>query len=119
MEDLLALDKAELGQGHDAVALERGLEGEIEAVQGFDVGQPGHQEGGLDASGLADRELLREQELDRFQGGDLTLLDLTAGAVDHLQGARHLEGDQGGLEAVEEGGWPCRVQGRGHDGSPA
>jgi hypothetical protein len=36
VDDLVAVDEVELGQGQDAVLVERGLEGEVEAGQRLD-----------------------------------------------------------------------------------
>ena len=50
-----AVDEGELGERQDAVAVERGLEGEVEAGERLDGGQPRQQQRGLDAAVLADR----------------------------------------------------------------
>ena len=41
VDDLMAVDEVELGQRQDAVAVERGLEREVEAGQGLDAGAAG------------------------------------------------------------------------------
>ena len=98
----MAIDEVELGEGQDAVAVERRLEGEVEAGERLDGVQASHDEGGLDAPVLADRELLGEQPLDRLERAELTTLELAYGGVDHLERARHPEADQGLLDAVEQ-----------------
>ena len=40
VDHLVAVDEIEAGKGHDAVAVERGLEGEVEARQGLNGGEP-------------------------------------------------------------------------------
>ena len=50
VDDLVAVDEVELGERQDAVAVERGLEGEVEAGEGLDVAEPGHQQRRLDAA---------------------------------------------------------------------
>ena len=40
MDQLVAVDEVELGESQDTVAIERGLEGEVEAGQRLDVEQP-------------------------------------------------------------------------------
>jgi hypothetical protein len=69
MHGLAAADEVQLGQGEDAVAVERGLEGEIEVRQGLRRDQPGDLQGGPDAPPLAQRQFLGEQRLDRLQRG--------------------------------------------------
>ena len=44
MNDLGTVDEVETGERHDPVAVERGLEREVEAGQGLDNGQPGHSQ---------------------------------------------------------------------------
>jgi hypothetical protein len=58
VQDLGAVDELELGERHDAIFVERRLEGEVEACKRFDGGEPRHDEGGLDAAVLAQGELL-------------------------------------------------------------
>ena len=65
------------------------------------VREPGHHQRSLDAPVLADRELLGEQPLDRLERAEFALLELADGGIDHLERTRHLETDQGPLDAVE------------------
>ena len=53
----MAVDEVELGECQDAVAVERRLEGEVEAGECLDGREPRHHQRGLDAPVLADREL--------------------------------------------------------------
>ena len=95
MHHLGAIDEVELGQRQDAVAVERGLEGEVEAGERLDRGEPGQS-----CSAVLMRRFSRivsssvEQGVDRLDAVDLALLDAAHGVVEHLQGARHLEADQ-------------------------
>ena len=95
MDHLVAVDEVELGEGQDAVAVERRLEGEVEAGERLDGREPGHHQRGLDAAALAQRELLGEQRLDRLERADLAALELADGGIDHLERPRHPEADQG------------------------
>ena len=104
VDDLVAVDEVELGQGEDAVAVERGLEGEVEAGQRLDVEQPAHLERRLDPAALAQAELLGEQAVDRLEGGDLAALELAQQMLEHLERARHPEADEVAADAVERGG---------------
>src|SRR4051794_20111926 len=71
MDRLVTIDEVELGKGHDAVAVERGLKGEVKPAQGLDVDQPAHLQGGPDASSLPQGQFLTEQGVDGLQGRDL------------------------------------------------
>ena len=75
MHDLGTVDEGQLGQGEDAVAIERGLEGEVEAGERLDRGQPCQGERGLDAAVLADGEFLDEQLVESIDAVDLALFD--------------------------------------------
>ena len=94
VDHLVPIDELQLGQSEDAVAVERGLEGEVEAGQGFDGDQAPHLERGLDAADFAQGEFLAEQGVDRFQRADLAALELAHGVVENFQGPRHFEADQ-------------------------
>jgi len=104
---LAALDELQLGERHDAAAVERGLEGEVEPGQGFQRRQPGHQQRRLDPAVLPQRQLLGEQGVDRLQRGDLAALEL---ADDHAQC------DQRGLDVLGERWRERRL--RGHHADP-
>ena len=103
MHDLGAVDELQLGERQDAVAIERGLEGEVEAGERFDGGQPRQQQRGLDPAILAHRHFLDQQVIECFDRVDLTLLDLRKAGVQHLEGARHTQRDEALLDAVEGG----------------
>jgi hypothetical protein len=94
MDHLAAIDEVELGECQDTVAIERGLEGEVEAGQRLDDTQPSHLERGLDAAGLTDGEFLGQQHLDRLDGADPTALDLLDQVVEGFQSTRHAQTDQ-------------------------
>lgn len=98
------VDEPQFGQGEDAVAVERRLEREVEAGEGFDVGQPGHHEGGLDAATFAQRELLSEHGVDRLERAHLAPLELAHDGIDDFQRARHAQPDEVCLDAVHGGG---------------
>ena len=104
MHHLGAVDEVELGERQDAVAVERGLEGEVEAGERLDRGQPRQLQRRLDAAVLADGQFLDEQLIEGFDAVDLALLDPAEGGVEHLQGTRHPQRHQAVLDAVEGGG---------------
>jgi hypothetical protein len=58
MHDLGTGDEVELGEGHDAAPVERGLEGEVEALQRLGRRQPGGLERDADAAGFTGGVLL-------------------------------------------------------------
>jgi hypothetical protein len=103
VDHLAAGDEAELGQGEDAVPVERGLEGEVEAGEGFDGPQAAHAQGRLDAAVLAQGQLFGEQDVDGLQSADLALLEAAHDVVERLQRARHLQAHQVTANAVEHG----------------
>ena len=94
VDDLVAIDELQLRHRKDPVAIERGLEGEVETGQGFDRDQAPHLERGLDAPGFAQGEFLAEQGVDRFQRADLAALELAHRVVEDLKRARHFEPDE-------------------------
>jgi hypothetical protein len=55
VDHLVAVDEVELGKGENAVAVEGGLEREVEASEGLDCRELGHTKRHLDASVLAQR----------------------------------------------------------------
>ena len=54
MTRLVAINEVELSECQDAVAVERWLEGKVEAGQCLDDAQPGHLQCRLDAAGLTE-----------------------------------------------------------------
>lgn len=79
--DFAAGDEPELGKCQDAVAVERGLEGEVEAGQRLDRPEASHAERRLDPAVLAQREFFRQENVDGFEGRDLTLFEPAHGMV--------------------------------------
>ena len=108
MDDLVLVDEVQAGQGHDAVAVERGLEREVEARQRLDGGQPRHLESSLDTPPLPHGDLLGEQGVDCLDGAELAALELLDDALERFQGARHAQADEvvpDPLDRVLRHGW--------------
>ena len=101
MHDLGAGDEVELGERHDAAAVERGLEGEVEALQRLRRRQPGGLERDADAAGLAGGVLFGQERVDGLERADLAALELAHGVVERLQRAGHAQADEAGADAVE------------------
>src|SRR3954451_24260898 len=101
VHDLVAANEVQLRQGEDPVAVERGLEGEVEAGERLDAAQPGHLQRRLDPASLAQRELLGQQRVDRLQRTDLAALELADDGVEHLERPGHPKADQVTLHALE------------------
>ena len=93
VDDFTAIDELELGKGQDAFAIERGLEGEVEAGEGLDRGEASHAQRGLDAAGLAHAQFFGEQSVDQLEGAGFAAFELAHGVIKHFQGPRHPEGD--------------------------
>ena len=104
MQGLGAVDELQLGERHDAVPVERGLEREVEAGEGLDGGEPRHDEGHLHAPVLAQGELLGKQCVDSFEGVHFAALDPTHRGVEDFDGAWHFQANQAPLDAVDDGG---------------
>ena len=73
--DFATIDELQLGERHDAVFVERGLEGEVEAGERIDRREERHQQRDLDAAVLTQRELLGEQYVDGLDGGYLAAFE--------------------------------------------
>ena len=73
------------------------------------MSQPRHLERDLDAAVLAQRQLLGQQRVDGLERGDLAVLEPAHGDVEDLERPRHLQADQGGCDAVDEGRHGHRV----------
>ena len=114
VDDLMAVDELELGQGEDAVAVERGLEREVEAGQGLDGEQPAHLERGPDPPALAQGQFLTQQRLQRLRRADLTAFQAAQDMIEHLQRPRHLEADEVAADPVNRAGWGSSA----HDDAP-
>ena len=104
VDDLMAIDEVELGQGQDPVAVERGLEREVEAGQRLDGGQARHLQRRLDPAALANGDLLGQQRLDRLDRAELAALELLDDVLERLQGARHAQADQVIADALDRRG---------------
>ncbi len=101
MDDLGTGDEVELGERHDAIAIEGGLKGEVEALQRLRWHEPGGLERDADPAGLAGGVLLRQQDIDGLEGTDLAALELAHGVIERLQRAGHAQADQAGADAIE------------------
>ena len=102
VHDLGAPDEVELCQSCDPVAVEGGLEREVEALQRLDRHQLGGAQGDVDAASLPRRVFLAEQAADRLDGGELAALEPGQRVVERLQRARHPEPNQRAADTVEE-----------------
>ena len=94
MDDLTAIDELELGEGEDALAVERGLEGEVEAGKRLDRRQAAHAQRRLDATVLAQVSSSASSDVDHLERADLAAVRAGVRVVERLQGARHPQGDQ-------------------------
>ncbi len=104
MHHLGVVDELQFGEGEDALPVERGLEGEVEAGKRLDRGEAPQGERRLDAAVLAYGEFFDEELIEGFDAVDLALLDAPEGGVEHFQGSRHSQRHQAVLDAVEGGG---------------
>jgi hypothetical protein len=101
VHDLGPGDEVELGERQDAAPLERGLEGEVEALERLRRREAGGLERDADAAVLAGGVLLGEEAVDGLQRGELAALDPAHGVVEGLEGPGHAQADQAGADAVE------------------
>ena len=104
VDDLVAVDEVELGEGQDPVAVERRLEGEVEAGQRLDGRELCHPQRRLDATVLAQGQFLGEQGIDHLERAGFATLELTHRLIKNLQRPGHLQTDQGLANAVEDRG---------------
>jgi hypothetical protein len=95
-----AINELEFRQRQDAVAIQRGLEGEVEALQGFDGRQARHHQRRLHAAVLAQRELLDQDLVEGADGVDLALLHAPERGIEHLERSGHPETNETALDAV-------------------
>jgi len=114
MDHFGAVDELQFGKRQDAIAIERGLEREVEAGERFDSRQARHPQRGADTPIVAQRQFLDKQLIERLNPGDLTLFDSPERGVEHFQRTRHLECDQAFLDAVDR----CRLRVDGHGRPP-
>jgi hypothetical protein len=96
-----SIDELELSKRHDAIAIERRLEGEVEPFEGLGRGQPGGGHGDADPPALADGEFFGQQGVDGLEGGELALLDLLYGMIERFEGSWHAQADQVRSNAIE------------------
>jgi len=91
------------GERQDPVPVERRLEGEVEAGQRLDGGEPGHHQRRLDAPALAHGQFLGEQGIDGVQRRDFAAFELADRPIEDFQRAGHPQADQGAADPVEDG----------------
>jgi hypothetical protein len=98
------INELQSGERQDAVLVERGLEGEVEAGERLDRRQLGHLYRHFNAAVFADRELFGEQGVDGFDGADFAAFDAAKSYIKDFQRARHLQADETRLDALDDGG---------------
>ena len=103
MDRFGALDELQSGERQDTVSVKRRLEGEVETGEGLDRRQPGHLDGHPDATVLARGQLFSEQSVDSLDSADFAALDPAQGDVKDFKRPRHLQADEAGLDALDEG----------------
>lgn len=103
VDDLAAGDEAELGQREDSIAVERGLEREVEAGERLDRGQAPHAQCRLDPAVLAQGQLFREEDVHGFEGGDFALLEPAYDMIERFERPRHLQADEVVADPVDRG----------------
>ena len=103
MDRLVTIDEAELGQGEDTIAVERRLEGEVEAGKRFDRCKPAHAQGCLDAAVLAQGQFLGEEDIDGFESRQLTVFKAAYDMVESFQRSWHLQADKIMTNTIEHG----------------
>jgi hypothetical protein len=111
---LAVLDEVAGGEGLDLLAVERGLEREVEAGQGLEGEQPAHLERGPDPPTFAQGQFLTQQRLQRLRRADLTAFQAAQDMIEHLQRPRHFEADEVAADPVNQAGWG----GSAHDDAP-
>ena len=81
MDGFASLDEVELGQGGDSLPVERGLECEVEAFDGFDGEELRGSQCDVDSSRFALGTIFAEEGVDGFDGCGFALLEaLQSGA---------------------------------------
>ena len=101
VDDLGPPDEVELGQRCDPLAVERGLEAELEALQRLHGQELCGAQGDIDPARLPRGVFLAEQQVDGVDRGDLALLQLLQDVVEGFQRARHLQPDQRAADTVQ------------------
>ena len=116
MDHFGALDEAQLRQGEDATFVQRGLEGEVEGLQGLGLGEARGQGGGAQSAGLASGLFFTEQTGEEFQRGEFAGFELSHQVAQDLERAGELEAHEQRFDSGELAG--C-AHGRGaHRGAP-
>ena len=77
--------KSELVQTLDLLALDRGLEGEVEGLQGLDRWQAGGAHRGLQPPVVAQGDLRREQPVNGIRGCHTAAVDVAEDAIDGFE----------------------------------
>ena len=80
-----------------------GWKAKSKPAKGLDRRQPGHLDRHPDAAVLARGQLFGEQCVDGLDRADLATLDAAQGDVEDFQRARHLQADEAGLDAFDDG----------------
>jgi hypothetical protein len=93
MDDFGAPDKVELSKGRDAFAIQRRLEAEVEAFQGFDGQQLGCAQRYVNSPCLTRAVFFRQKAVDSLNGSDLTLLKSLYCMIKSFERAGHLQPD--------------------------
>ena len=83
-------DDVKLGERGDALMIQRWLEAEIEAFEGFDRQWFGCTQRDIDVARLTHSAFFAEKAVDRLYRCDFTLLRLLYRAVKRFERARHL-----------------------------
>jgi hypothetical protein len=112
VDDLGTVDEVEPGERHDPIAVERGLECEVEAGQCLEDGQSGHTQYRFYPAVLAQAEFLGEQSVDGLNAVDFALLDAAQRGIEHLECAWHLQADQAVADIVDARGCGSERHGR-------
>ena len=94
MDHLAPFDEGQFGQGHDPVAVEGRLEGEVEAFECLHRQQPGSLQGNGHAFRFALRAFLRQQPVDGFEGRDPALFQGPDDQGKCFRGMGHPEADR-------------------------
>ena len=103
VDDLASGHEVQLRQRQHAVAIQRRLEREVVGRKRLDACQTcGHQRH-PNATALAHLQLLSQEQIERFQGGDLALLELADDRIESLQCPGHLESHQVLTDALQVG----------------
>ena len=97
---LAAVEEAEFVQALDLLALDAGLEGEVELVECLHRRQSRGTHGGLEPAVVAQHDVGVQQLLDGLGRCDRATVGLRQDAVDGLQGTGHLEVGQHRPQAV-------------------